>query len=251
MTMAAPLAGWRGRALVVGCGGIGSALLDALALRAPGLELVGTCRHPLQLPEGRVADTVKLLSLDVTSDASLAALRSTLEEGPPLRLVIYTAGLLHAKEMAPEKRLSQVQRHNLSDSFQVNAFGPLLLAQAVQTCLPKEQPCHFASLSARVGSITDNHLGGWYSYRAAKAAQNQLLRTLAVEWRRRLPLTCVSLLHPGTTATDLSAPFQANVPAERLFPPSRAANHLIDILEGLEPEQSGSFWAWDGTSIPW
>ena len=103
----------------------------------------------------------------------------------------------------------------------------------------------------RVGSIGDNHLGGWYGYRAAKAAQNQLLRTLALEWKRRLPLACVSLLHPGTTATELSAPFRSAVPAEKLFSPQRAAGHLLDVLATQTPDDSGRFLAWDGSVIPW
>jgi NAD(P)-dependent dehydrogenase (short-subunit alcohol dehydrogenase family) len=102
-----------------------------------------------------------------------------------------------------------------------------------------------------VGSIGDNQLGGWYAYRAAKAAQNQLLRTLALEWRRRRPQGCVSLLHPGTTATALSAPFQAGVPPGRLFSPERSAGQLLDVLESLGAEQTGHFWAWDGQPIPW
>jgi NAD(P)-dependent dehydrogenase (short-subunit alcohol dehydrogenase family) len=139
----------------------------------------------------------------------------------------------------------------LRRSFAVNAWGPLLLARAVEAALPREEPCHLASLSARVGSIGDNRLGGWYAYRAAKAAQNQLLRTLALEWRRRLPLACVTLLHPGTTATALSGPFRSSVPASRLFTPKRAATHLLDVLEGQTPETSGSFLAWDGQTVPW
>ncbi len=121
----------------------------------------------------------------------------------------------------------------------------------MEPALPREQPVHFASLSARVGSIGDNRLGGWYAYRAAKAAQNQLLRTLALEWQRRLPLACVTLLHPGTTATALSAPFRSSVPAGGLFSPERAAGHLLDVLEQRAAGLSGSFLAWDGTSIPW
>jgi NAD(P)-dependent dehydrogenase (short-subunit alcohol dehydrogenase family) len=246
---------WHGQALVVGCGGIGAALLAALAERAPGLELVATQRPerltaggppPAGLPPG-----LRLLPLDLGSDDNLTQLRSNLADGPPLRLVLNSSGLLHGPGLQPEKRLSQVSRQALERTFQVNAYGPLLLAQALEPLLPRQLPCHFASLSARVGSIADNQLGGWYSYRAAKAAQNQLLRTLALEWRRRLPRACVSLLHPGTTATPLSAPFQANVPPERLFSPSRAAAQLLTVLDGLGPEQSGGFWAWDGQPIPW
>jgi NAD(P)-dependent dehydrogenase (short-subunit alcohol dehydrogenase family) len=243
-----PLSQWQGRALVVGSGGIGMALLEALARRAPALELVATTRR-----RPPTASPVRWLGLDVTSDASLEQLGRELAQGPPLRLVINTVGVLHGPELRPEKRLAQVRRHALERSFAVNAFAPLLLAQALEAAgaLPRQSPFHFASLSARVGSIGDNSLGGWYSYRAAKAAQNQLLRTLALEWRRRYPRACVSLLHPGTTATALSQPFQANVPPASLFSAERAAGHLLDVLEGLGPEHSGAFWAWDGQSIAW
>jgi len=251
---------WHGQALVVGCDGIGAALLAALAERAPQLQLVATMRperltasaDPLrgQRAAGLRAE-VRLLPLDLGNDDDLQRLRDGLAPGPPLRLILNSSGLLHGPALQPEKRLSQASRQALERSFLVNAYGPLLLAQALEPLLPREQPSHFASLSARVGSIGDNQLGGWYSYRAAKAAQNQLLRTLALEWRRRLPQACVSLLHPGTTATPLSAPFQANVPPEKLFSPERAAAQLLDVLEGLTPEQSGGFWAWDGQPIPW
>jgi NAD(P)-dependent dehydrogenase (short-subunit alcohol dehydrogenase family) len=169
----------------------------------------------------------------------------------PLRLVICAAGLLHGEGIQPEKRLSQVEATALQRSFAVNAWGPLLLAKAVEGALPRQEPCHLASLSARVGSIGDNRLGGWYAYRGAKAAQNQLLRTLALEWRRRLPLACVTLLHPGTTATALSAPFRSSVPEDRLFSPEQAAQLLLTVLERQTPESSGAFLAWDGQPIPW
>lgn len=239
---------WQGRALVVGGGGIGRALVADLAERAPALELVMTSRSP-QPPDP--ATRVRVLAVDLASDQSLQGLRESLTGGAPLRLVVCCAGLLHAPDLQPEKRLAQVRRSALERSFAVNAFGPLLLAQALEPLLPRDLPFHFASLSARVGSIGDNRLGGWYAYRAAKAAQNQLLHTLALEWRRRLPLACVSLMHPGTTATSLSGPFQGSVPPERLFSPRRAASQLLDVLERLTPEQSGQFWAWDGQPIPW
>jgi NAD(P)-dependent dehydrogenase (short-subunit alcohol dehydrogenase family) len=234
---------WQGHALVVGAGGIGSALLQALPERAPGLVLWSA---------GRRGSGERHLQLDLEDDTSLMALAAAASRRlRPLRLVICTAGLLQDGELRPEKRLSQVRRAHLQRSFAVNAWGPLLLAQAIEAALPRELPSHFASLSARVGSIGDNRLGGWYAYRAAKAAQNQLLTTLALEWRRRLPLACVSLLHPGTTATALSQPFQAGVPPERLFSPERAAAQLLDVLEAQSAERSGAFLAWDGRPIPW
>jgi NAD(P)-dependent dehydrogenase (short-subunit alcohol dehydrogenase family) len=235
---------WRGHALVVGRGGIGSALLELLPERAPGLRLWSAGRSG---PAGP-----RQLRLDLGDEASLRALTErAVADLAPLRLVICTAGLLHDGALQPEKRLSQVRLENLHRSFTVNAWGPLLLAQALEPALARDRPVHFASLSARVGSIGDNRLGGWYAYRAAKAAQNQLLRTLALEWRRRLPLACVTLLHPGTTATPLSAPFRSSVPPGRLFSPQRAAHQLLDVLEEQTPETSGAFLAWDGSPIPW
>ena len=236
---------------MVGCGGIGQALLRALALRTPHLELVGAARHDFRTNEPGSWEKVSYWNLDLTSDASLAQLGEKLSEGSELRLVINTAGLLHTGSMQPEKRLTQVTRPHLEMSFGINAFAPLLLAQAIESHLPRQEAFHFSSLSARVGSIGDNKLGGWYSYRAAKAAQNQLLRTLALEWQRRRPQGCVSLLHPGTTATGLSAPFQSSVSPDRLFTPARSAGQLLDVLEGLGPEKTGRFWAWDGQEIPW
>jgi NAD(P)-dependent dehydrogenase (short-subunit alcohol dehydrogenase family) len=244
---------WEGRALVVGAGGIGTALLNQLVTWAPSLALIGTRRAPAEVAavHGAILEPWSTLPLDLSADASLEALAARLAEGPPLRLVINTAGLLHGEGLQPEKHLSQLGREQLERSFAVNAFGPVLLARTLEPLLPRDRPCHFASLSARVGSIGDNRLGGWYAYRAAKAAQNQLLRTLSLEWRRRLPLCCVSLLHPGTTATALSEPFQAGVAAEQLFSPERSARQLLTVLDGLGPEQSGGFWAWDGQPIPW
>lgn len=227
-----------GLALVVGRGGIGNALAEALAARTPGLQL---------LHLGRGSDP----PLDLCDDAHLDDLRQRLRQAPPLRLVINTAGWLHGDGLGPEKRLQAVGRRGLEQAFAVNAFGPILLARAVEDALGHGQPAWFASLSARVGSIGDNRLGGWYAYRAAKAAQNQLLTTLALEWRRRKPQACVTLLHPGTTASPLSQPFQNSVRPDGLFSPARAAEQLLTVLEGQSPERSGAFLAWDGETVPW
>ena len=178
----------QGTALVVGQGGIGTALVEALRQRQPQLELLWLGRRSTP-------------RLDLTCDTDLDQLGEVLRGKPPLRLVLNTAGWLHDGQRGPEKRLSRVERAGLEQAFSINAYGAILLARAVESALGHGQSAWFASLSARVGSIGDNRLGGWYGYRAAKAAQNQLLRTLAVEWQRRLPSVCVTLLHPGTTAT--------------------------------------------------
>ena len=228
----------QGTALVVGQGGIGTALVAALRQRQPQLELLWLGRRSTP-------------RLDLTCDTDLDQLGEMLRGKPPLRLVLNTAGWLHDGQRGPEKRLSRVERAGLEQAFSINAYGAILLARAVESALGHSQSAWFASLSARVGSIGDNRLGGWYGYRAAKAAQNQLLRTLAVEWQRRLPSVCVTLLHPGTTATALSEPFRRGVPPEKLFSAERAAGHLLDVLATQGSDDSGRFLAWDGSTIPW
>ncbi|RCL53439.1 MAG: SDR family NAD(P)-dependent oxidoreductase [Synechococcus sp. MED-G71] len=228
----------QGTALVVGQGGIGTALVEALRQRQPQLELLWLGRRSTP-------------RLDLTCDTDLDQLGEVLRGKPPLRLVLNTAGWLHDGQRGPEKRLSRVERAGLEQAFSINAYGAILLARAVESALGHGQSAWFASLSARVGSIGDNRLGGWYGYRAAKAAQNQLLRTLAVEWQRRLPSVCVTLLHPGTTATALSEPFRRGVPPEKLFSAERAAGHLLDVLATQGSDDSGRFLAWDGSTIPW
>ena len=206
----------------------------------------------LFLTAGRGDQHAHDLQLDLESDNDLDRLSDELSSrNQPLRLVINCSGRLHGPTLHPEKRLKQVERRQLIEQFSINSIAPVLLARAVEPLLRRDQPFHFASLSARVGSIGDNRSGGWYAYRAAKAAQNQLLRCLSIEWARRWPKATVTLLHPGTTDTELSKPFQSFVPAEQLFTPQRAAEQLVEVLLEQTPEQSGAFLAWDGQSIDW
>ena len=234
---------WSGLALVVGPGGIGSAVAAELSQCCPQLKVLTAGRH------GAPACS---LQLDIENDRDLDRLATTLRaEERPLRLVFNCSGRLHGPGLQPEKRLQQVDRSGLEQQFGINAMAPILLAKAIEPLLQRDQPFHFASLSARVGSIGDNRTGGWYGYRAAKAAQNQLLRCLSIEWTRRWPLATVSLLHPGTTDTGLSRPFQSFVAPEKLFSPERAARQLVEVLLRQTPEHSGAFLAWDGQSIDW
>lgn len=234
---------WNGLALVVGTGGIGEAISERLQQRFPDLTLVTA---------GREGGTRHQVQLDLESDADLGLLAPALQQfGKPLRLVFNCSGRLHGPGLKPEKRLTQVTREALAEQFSINAFAPVLLAKAVEPLFERDRPVHFASLSARVGSISDNRTGGWYAYRAAKSAQNQLLKTLSVEWSRRWPNATVTLLHPGTTDTALSKPFQSFVPPEKLFSPERAADQLLTVLSTQTPQQSGSFLAWDGQPIDW
>ena len=234
---------WSGLALVCGAGGIGSAMAAELKKQCPSLTVLMAGRG-----EHRAYD----LYLDLESDQDLERLSEELStRNQPLRLVSNSSGRLHGPNLQPEKRLKQVERRQLIEQFSINSIAPVLLAKAVEPLLHRDQPFHFASLSARVGSIGDNRSGGWYAYRAAKAAQNQLLRCLSIEWARRWPMATVTLLHPGTTDTALSKPFQSFVPTEQLFSPQRAAEQLIAVLLQQTPDQSGAFLAWDGQSIDW
>jgi NAD(P)-dependent dehydrogenase (short-subunit alcohol dehydrogenase family) len=190
--------------------------------------------------------------VDVTDENDLQGLADTLKkyESKP-DLVINAAGILHESSIQPEKALSQCRQDSLLRLFNVNSIGPLLLAKSVIPLMPKNRPCHFAVLSAMVGSIADNRLGGWYAYRASKAALNQLMRTLAVECRRNRPQLCISSIHPGTTDTGLSSPFQGNVKPGKLYTPAQSAARILKVIESGTPEDSGRFVNWDGRALPW
>jgi NAD(P)-dependent dehydrogenase (short-subunit alcohol dehydrogenase family) len=195
-----------------------------------------------------------VVALDAGDEPSIAAAAAaTAEVVARLHLVVNCAGVLHdaARGMRPEKRLADLSADALARAFAVNAIGPLLVARHFEPLLAHGERAVFASLSARVGSIEDNRLGGWYAYRASKAAQNQYTRTLAIEWARsRRNVICVAL-HPGTTDTDLSRPFQGNVPAGKLFDVDYAVTHLLQVIDHLQPADSGQFLAWNGDRIPW
>ncbi len=196
-------------------------------------------------------ERLRRIDADITREPDLAKLTSSTQAVDALHLVINAAGVLHGPGLAPEKTIGHVSRASLELVFALNAFAPLLLAQALLPKLCRGQPAVFASLSARVGSIGDNRAGGWYAYRASKAAQNQLLKTFSIEWKRRNPKGICLLLHPGTVDTPLSTPFQSRVPAGKLFDTARAASHLLDVIAGSSPADSGRFFAWDRQEIPW
>ena len=193
-----------------------------------------------------------LIDADITDERQLKRLHEKVSaQAAALHLVINAAGLLHAVDMQPEKSLEQITRANLERVFALNAFAPILLAKALMPLLGHGRPAVFASLSARVGSIGDNRSGGWYAYRASKASQNQLMKTFSIELARRNRRACCLLLHPGTVDTPLSAPFQARVPAQKLFTTTMAAAQLLEIIAKSHADDTGRFLAWDGTAVPW
>ena len=221
-------------AVVIGArGGIGAALVDALRYEDQYARV-----HAFARPE-----------LDILDEASIAAAAASVAAGPPPALVVVATGLLHAGDRGPEKSFRDLDAGWLTTNLAVNAIGPALVAKHFLPLLPKGERGVFAALSARVGSISDNRLGGWYGYRAGKAALNQLIRTLSIEMKRVNDRAIVVGLHPGTVDTGLSKPFQRNVAPGQLFDAGRAAVQLLDVIDGLEIKDSGNLLAWDGATV--
>ncbi|MCC5639147.1 SDR family NAD(P)-dependent oxidoreductase [Nostoc sp. CHAB 5844] len=197
-------------------------------------------------------DKLTCVEMDITDELQIAkAVQQINAEVNKLHLVINCVGLLHEGDLQPEKSLRQINSENLLRYFQVNSIGAVLLAKHLLPLFRHKEPSVFATISAKVGSIGDNQLGGWYSYRASKAALNMLMRTAAIEYGRSCPHTLVVTLHPGTTDTRLSRPFQRNVPSDKLFSVERTITQLLTVIEQLQTGDSGQFFSWDGSKLPW
>lgn len=224
-------------------GGIGAALADALAARSDVAEVWAGARAA-PADQGKTRG----FAFDLTDEASIAAACARI--GAPLDLAIVATGRLTlADGSGPEKSVRALDPARLAESFAINAIGPAIVAKHVAPLLPRDRRAVFAALSARVGSISDNRLGGWHGYRASKAALNMLVRNVAVELARTHPQAVVVTLHPGTVDTGLSAPFQRGVAAEKLFTPAFSAARLLAVLDGLTPADSGKLFAWDGAEV--
>lgn len=222
-------------AVVIGAGGgIGSAVLSRLEASGRFAQVIGLSRRH----DG----------FDLEDEASIARAAEAVAAAGAPELVFVATGVLHSGH-APERSLKALSAEHLLRDYRINAIGPALVAKHFLPVMPRDRRAVFAALSARVGSIGDNRLGGWHAYRASKAALNMLLRNIAIETARTHPQAIVVGLHPGTVATDLSEPFQKGVPPERLFTPDVSAAHLIKVLDGLEPRDSGGVFAWDGQRI--
>lgn len=216
--------------LIIGAsGGIGSALVDAYA--ASGAEVDRLSRSG----DG----------FDVTDSGSVAD--HLTGRGPYDRVVVAT-GALEIAGAAPEKTIKGLDPAAMVDQFALNAIGPALILSHAHHLLPRDRPAVMAVLSARVGSIGDNRIGGWISYRAAKAAVNQIVHTAAIELARTHGQATVVALHPGTVATAFTEKYVGRHPA---VPPQDAATNLMEVMDGLRPEQTGQFFDYSGASVPW
>ncbi len=254
-----PIAGLVGSANVLVTGassGIGLAMVGQLLSNRHVVHVFAVSRSATKNDALRglgkeFGEKLMAVDADITSETDLKRVEEATRSVDALHLVINCAGVLHGPGLAPEKSIEQASKKSFDQVFALNAFAPLFLAQTLLPQLCRKQPAVFVSLSARVGSIGDNRTGGWYAYRASKAAQNQLLKTFSIEWKRRNPKGTCLMLHPGTVDTPLSTPFQARVPAEKLFDAERAACQLLTIIAQCSPGDSGQFISWDGKEVPW
>lgn len=240
-------------ALIVGAGqGIGLEFVKQFLSTNRADRLYATYRNPKSDLVTIADPRLRCLPMDITDETQIAdAIAEIQTETSALHYVINCVGILHDSTMQPEKSLRQINAENLLRYFQINSVGGVLLAKQVQPLLKHRDRALFATISAKVGSIGDNHLGGWYGYRASKAALNMLMRTAAIEYKRTCPRAIVVTLHPGTTDTELSRPFQRNVPPEKLFSCDRTVKQLLTVLDGLQEGDSGEFFSWDGSRLPW
>lgn len=235
--------------------GIGFELVAQLLRRQPDGRVIATCRRPadaaeLQALKSQYPERLRLIELDVQKESTIAAAAEAVAgETKELQLILNVAGVLHGAGFSPEKKLGHVQPESLRHAFEVNAFGPLLVAKHFHGFLRHGRPSVFASLSARVGSISDNRLGGWYAYRGSKAAQNMFTKNISIELARVAPHAIVVGLHPGTVDTDLSKPFQSNVPEKQLLPPRESVAALLQVIESLDREDSGKIFDFRGKEI--
>ncbi len=237
--------------------GAGRGIGYAIARRAMAegaKKLCLTARSPTDSEAYSVippSESLHWIAMDFLDPVSVTAAASEiLKQMPRIDRLIIVSGVLGDNVVQPEKRLADIDTFALHHSYQVNAVGPLLFIKSLWPALRRPHPLVVACISARVGSITDNRLGGWYGYRASKAALNQLSHSAAIELARYNPESCVVTLHPGTVDTELSRPFQKMVPTESLFTADESAAHLWRVMDNLRPSQTGGFFAYDGTTIP-
>jgi NAD(P)-dependent dehydrogenase (short-subunit alcohol dehydrogenase family) len=235
--------------------GLGLALAAQLAARDDVDAVYASARQPdeseglLALRE-RHGPRICPLAVDVRSESAIAwAAEKVASEQRALHLLICAAGVLHESTTQPEKRFEQIREPGMEHVFAVNAYGPILTARYLLPLMMHGERAVIAMISAHAGSIGDNRLGGWYSYRASKAAQNMFTHTLAIELGRRAPKVICAALDPGSMDTDLSRPFRRNV--HDLASPDEAASRLLDRIDELRQEHSGQFLRWDGRVLPW
>lgn len=238
-------------------GGIGRALAEHELQRNPETHVVGVSRHATgnesALALSRTySGRLTLIDADVAEREALGTVfEAHLPESARITRILYAVGVLHGEGLFPEKRLEDINPEAMLQSYRVNTLGFLNTVQALIPWLRHADPKLIVAISAKVGSIGDNDFGGWYGYRCSKAALNMAVRNLAIETRRRLKPATVVALHPGTTETALTEPFQQSLARLKVHAPEDTAGNLWRVLDRLTPDDSGRFLNWDGSELPW
>lgn len=242
--------------LILGAGhGIGLALVEQICLQTKGHVFCTYHNESKALElftlQNRFHNRITIKRLDPLNENALSLFINEIKNNANnLELVINSIGLLHDQQIKPEKGLRDISYESLERVFKINSFITPMLAKYIAPIIPKKEESAFVTISAKVGSIEDNRIGGWYAYRASKSALNMFLKNIAIEWTRKKLLSCVLAIHPGTTKTELSAPYIKNTPY-KLHSPTETAVNILKVIEKSTYKNSGSFLSWDGTTIPW
>ena len=230
---------------IIGGGAIGTAFSKELIIKYPDSKIYIFSRKPVNSSINSISH--HLIDYDDISSIHSAAELASSERS--LDLVLVATGILHNEHLRPEKSLKELSYQNFETIFRANTIVPALIAKYFLPLLNRNGGSVFAALSARVGSISDNHLGGWYAYRASKSALNMIIKSASIEVARKNPEAIVVGLHPGTVDSNLSRPFQQNVNVNKLFTPSYAAQKMLTVLDNLTSAETGKCFAWDGSEI--
>lgn len=241
----------RQASLIIGAGSaIGNAVVRRLSAEQPDHDILAVSRRPEELP-GTADGSVYTFACDYT-EAGIDQLLQLIEPWHGrIRLVVISTGILHTDSIKPEKRAEDLHMDSMLDVLRINTVVPALWLSRLLPAARSNTPCRIFALSARVGSISDNYKGGWYSYRASKAALNMVIKTAAIEYVRRAPNVKLVAFHPGTVDTALSRPFQRNVPQDKLFSPDFVAERLLTISSDLPVDGDASYLDWAGKTISW
>jgi NAD(P)-dependent dehydrogenase (short-subunit alcohol dehydrogenase family) len=241
-----PTMGDRLRVIIIGAsGGIGKALVKNLDNSDQVDKIYALSRNP----EKSTSNKIITEKLDLSNEDSIQSTSSKLLTTGKFDLCIIATGLLQDKEITTEKNMKSLKTSSFNKSFLINTIGPALVAKHFIPLLRNDKKAVLAAISARVGSISDNKIGGWYAYRASKAALNMVIKCLSIEVSRKSKNQIILGLHPGTVDTNLSKPFQKNVPKEKLFSPDFSALKLLNVINEATVNESGSLLAWDGSII--
>ena len=232
--------------IIIGSSGaIGSSFLKYYENENTDNVIYSLSRKPNASPSDKIIN----VPVDIEDESSISSASNVCKENGPFDLILVTTGILSDETISPEKSLRHFDRESIGKIFSINTFGPALISKYFVPLLKKDSPSFFGFLSARVGSISDNRIGGWYSYRASKAALNQLIKTASIEMKIKNKNAIFVALHPGTVDSDLSRPFQkSNL---KIQSPKESAINLMKIIKNLKPTETGKFFNWDGLELPW